>query len=63
MPIYLQPIGWVSPLWHATELGREAAFDYGISTTMVFIHLVFLLTLLATGLVLAARQFEKRLAK
>jgi lipooligosaccharide transport system permease protein len=63
MPIYLQPIGWISPLWHATELGREAAFDYGINTTMVFVHLAFLLTLLATGLVLATRQFEKRLAK
>jgi lipooligosaccharide transport system permease protein len=63
MPIYLQPIGWISPLWHATELGREAAFDYGITSTMVFVHLVFLLILLATGLVLATRQFEKRLAK
>jgi lipooligosaccharide transport system permease protein len=63
MPIYLQPIGWVSPLWHATELGREAAFDYGIGTTMVVVHLAFLITLLVTGLVLATRQFEKRLAK
>ena len=63
MPIYLQPIGWVSPLWHATELGREAAFDYGISTTMVAVHLAFLISMLVTGLVLATRQFEKRLAK
>ena len=63
MPIYLQPIGWVSPLWHATELGREAAFDYGISTTMILVHLFFLFTLLVIGLVLATRQFEKRLAK
>ena len=63
MPIYLQPIGWVSPLWHATELGREAAFDYGISTTMILVHLIFLFTLLLIGLVLATRQFEKRLAK
>ena len=63
MPVYLQPIGWVSPLWHATELGRESAFDYGISSTMVVIHLVFLLTLLVIGLVLATRQFERRLSK
>jgi lipooligosaccharide transport system permease protein len=63
MPIYLQPIGWVSPLWHATELGREAAFDYGIGTAMMIVHLVFLISLLVTGLVLATRQFEKRLAK
>ena len=63
MPIYLQPIGWISPLWHATELGREAAFDYGISTTMVVVHLTFLITLLVVGLTLATRQFERRLAK
>ena len=63
MPIYLQPIGWISPLWHATELGREAAFDYGITSTMVVVHLTFLITMLVTGLTLATRQFEKRLAK
>ena len=63
MPIYLQPIGWISPLWHATELGREAAFDYGISTLMVVVHFIFLATLVITGIVLSMRQFERRLAK
>ena len=63
MPIYLQPIGWISPLWHATELGREAAFDYGISPLMIAIHLIFLSTMAVTGLVLSIRQFERKLAK
>ena len=63
MPIYLQPIGWVSPLWHATELGREAAFDYGISPLMVAVHILYLAALVTTGIVLAMRQFERRLAK
>jgi lipooligosaccharide transport system permease protein len=63
MPIYLQPIGWISPLWHATELGREAAFDYGISSSMVAVHLIFLTTLVIVGITLAMRQFERRLAK
>jgi lipooligosaccharide transport system permease protein len=63
MPIYLQPIGWVSPLWHATELGREAAYDYGISNLMVIVHITVLALLLVVGLALATRQFEKRLAK
>jgi lipooligosaccharide transport system permease protein len=63
MPIYLQPIGWVSPLWHATELGREAAFDYGISNLMVCIHIIYLSSLVILGLTLAMRQFERRLAK
>jgi lipooligosaccharide transport system permease protein len=63
MPIYLQPIGWISPLWHATELGREAAFDYGTSTMMVIVHITFLSILVIVGLVLSMRQFERRLAK
>jgi lipooligosaccharide transport system permease protein len=63
MPIYLQPIGWVSPLWHATELGREAAFDYGISTVMVTVHFSVLVGLVFIGLILSMRQFERRLAK
>lgn len=63
MPIYLQPIGWISPLWHATELGREAAFDYGISSVMVWLHLIFLTTLVIIGVFLSMHQFERRLAK
>jgi lipooligosaccharide transport system permease protein len=63
MPIYLQPIGWISPLWHATELGREAAFDYGVSSLMVLVHFTYLAILVIVGIVLSMRQFEKRLAK
>jgi lipooligosaccharide transport system permease protein len=63
MPIFLQPIGWVSPLWHATELGRESAFDYGLSNLMIAVHLIFLISLVVVGLALSTRQFEKRLAK
>lgn len=63
MPIYLQPIGWISPLWHATELGREAAFDYGVSNLMVLVHFTYLAILVIVGIVLSMHQFEKRLAK
>jgi lipooligosaccharide transport system permease protein len=63
MPIFLQPIGWISPLWHATELGRAAAFDYGLSTLIVCVHIIFLTSLVTVGLTLTMRQFERRLAK
>ena len=63
MPIYLQPIGWISPLWHATELGRSAAFDYGVSSTMTALHILFLAVLIIAGLALSFRQFERRLSK
>ena len=63
MPIYFQPIGWISPLWHATELGRSAAFDYGVSSTMTLVHILFLVALVTIGLALSFRQFERRLSK
>jgi lipooligosaccharide transport system permease protein len=28
LPVFLQWIGWISPLWHGTELGR--VFSYGL---------------------------------
>lgn len=63
MPIYLQPIGWISPLWHVTELGREVAFDYGVGWQMLLVHITYLATLIIVGITLARRQFERRLAK
>ena len=33
MPIYLQPIGWISPLWHTTELGRYFGYGQQLSGT------------------------------
>ncbi|MDA2962503.1 MAG: ABC transporter permease [Actinomycetota bacterium] len=63
MPIYLQPIGWISPLWHATELGREAAFEYGLSPLVITTHLLFLTAVTVVGLILSIGQFERRLAK
>lgn len=63
MPIFLQPIGWVSPIWHATELGRFLTYDYPISSVMVTIHLLVMIVLLVVGLLWAFRNFEKRLSK
>jgi len=63
MPIYLQPIGWISPLWHATELGRYFSYGYSISALMLIIHFAFLLALLIGGFALANRTFTTRLTK
>ena len=63
MPIYLQPIGWISPLWHATELGRYLTYGHSISGLMIGVHFIFLTSLLALGLKLAFRNFTKRLSK
>ena len=63
MPFFLQWIGWISPLWHATELGRSLTYGHAISTTMMWVHFLVLLTMLVSGLYLSARIFTRRLTK
>ena len=63
MPIYLQWIGWISPLWHATNLGRYLTYGSDVSPLLVAIHITYLLVLTAVGLIAAIKIFEKRLAK
>ena len=63
MPIPLQAIGWISPLWHATELGRWVSYGHSIPGTMIAIHFIYLTVLLVVGLLWAFNRFEYRLSK
>lgn len=63
IPLYLRWIGWISPLWHATDLGRYLTYGHNIPTTLVWVHIFFLLAMTFVGLTLAIRAFQKRLAK
>ena len=63
MPTFLLWIGWISPLWHATDLGRFLTYGHQISTTTLIFHLVYMFTLLVVGLYFAFRNYTKRLAK
>jgi lipooligosaccharide transport system permease protein len=63
LPIFAQAVGWISPLWHATELGRWLSYDYPQSTTMLVIHVVYLLVLGLVGAFIAYRQYGRRLTK
>jgi lipooligosaccharide transport system permease protein len=63
IPIYLRWVGWISPLWHATDLGRYLTYGHKIPITLVWIHVTFLVTMIVVGLTLAFKAFEKRLAK
>jgi lipooligosaccharide transport system permease protein len=62
MPIYLQWIGWVSPLWHATSLGRHFSFGLPVEPWLLAVHFGYLVAIAAVGLVLAGRKFEERLS-
>jgi lipooligosaccharide transport system permease protein len=63
MPVFLQFFVWISPLWHATELGRYLTYDYPLSGLQVAIHMVVLTSMVVIGLFLSARVFAKRLEK
>jgi len=63
MPIYLRWIGWLSPLWHTTELGRYLTYGHHLSLVMVFVHIAYLFIMFTFGMKFAHRQFERRLTK
>lgn len=63
LPIWLQWIGWVSPLWHATELGRALTYGQHIEPLMIAVHVGYLVVLTATGFIIARRLFQRRLGK
>lgn len=63
LPIALQFFGWISPLWHATELGRYATYGHSIPGVMIAVHFIFLAIMLIAGLLVAFRQFQVRLTK
>jgi lipooligosaccharide transport system permease protein len=63
LPIFLQPIGWVSPLWHATQLGRVANYSLAEPGWLTVLHVTYLAVLLAAGWVAAVRVTTRRLGK
>ena len=63
MPIYLQWIGWISPLWHATELGRFLSYGAELGPGMLPIHLGYFAALLVGGMWASYRKFNERLGE
>jgi lipooligosaccharide transport system permease protein len=49
LPLYLQWIGWISPLWHGTELGRVLAYGLAEPAWLTAIHLAYLVILTIGG--------------
>jgi lipooligosaccharide transport system permease protein len=63
LPLWLQWIGWISPLWHATELGRWISYGAEMSPVVIVLHFGYLIALVVAGYLFAIRFFETRLAK
>lgn len=62
LPLWLQPIGWASPLWHGTELGRVATYGLVEPLWLTVTHVGYLATLFAVGLWATHRHFTRRLS-
>jgi len=62
LPLAVRWIGWISPIWHGTELGRVFTYGYEEAPLLTVVHLVFLLGLTVIGWVLTRHQFAKRMA-
>jgi lipooligosaccharide transport system permease protein len=62
MPFYLQWVGWISPLWHGTDLGRVISYGSPQQGWIVASHWVYLALWVVVGLGLAYRQVSRRLA-
>ena len=62
-PIWLQWIGWISPLWHGTELVRVFTYGYPEPIWLTVVHVAYLAAMFAVGWVWARRIAVRRLRK
>jgi lipooligosaccharide transport system permease protein len=64
LPPLIQPIAWLSPLWHGVELTRGLALGtIGATPLLALVHVGVLVTLTLVGLAFALRTIEARLVR
>lgn len=63
LPIFLQWIGWLSPLWHGAQLGRVLSYGMAEPIWLTVSHVVYLVLLLIIGWRGTQRVVERRLYK
>lgn len=62
LPGLLQPIAWLTPLYHGVALARALSLGTAVDQPVAAIaHVVYLVTLTALGGHVAAQQFRRRL--
>jgi lipooligosaccharide transport system permease protein len=62
LPWFIQPIAWLTPLWHGMELTRGVALDRGDAFGTV-VHFGVLFVWIAIGVVAGVVSFRKALVK
>jgi lipooligosaccharide transport system permease protein len=64
LPSFLQPIAWLSPLWHGVELCRELMLGTVTGEPLLaLVHALVLVALTVIGIAVALRTVEARLLK
>ena len=63
LPLAVRWIGWISPIWHGTELGRVFSYGYEEPPLLTIAHTAFLVGLTVAGWMLTKRQFVRRLGQ
>jgi len=61
LPVFLQWIGWLSPVWHGTQLGRLLSYGADVPGWLVVVHVAYLVALAVVGWRLAVRIATRRL--
>ncbi|MBM4623545.1 ABC transporter [Micrococcus sp. JV4] len=61
LPVWLRWIGWLSPQWHAAQLGRVLSYGMAEPGWLTVLHVAFLLALALGGAWLAVRIYTRRL--
>src|SRR3954468_17459743 len=64
LPAAIQPIAWISPLWHGVEISRALALGtVGANPGLALVHVAVLAVIAAAGAVWAFRTVEARLVR
>ncbi len=62
LPDWLEPVAWVTPVWHGVDLCRDLSLGQAQAPVAV-LHIGYLLGWTALGFFLAHRSFTRRLVK
>ena len=63
LPWAVRWVGWISPIWHGTELGRVFTYGYQEPPVLTMVHVVVLVALAILGWFLTKREFVRRLGQ
>jgi len=64
LPGFLQPVAWLSPLWHGVDLTRGLVLGtLGQNPVAMLAHVIVLATIVAVSTWAAVRTIERRLVR